>query len=634
MSQEITFDQFKEVWLQDVIAGHPSNVQLGHRFAKKLFTQWLDIDENSEDIVFCDGSGDGGIDIAYLNTADSEGEDQGGDRWYLVQSKYGSAFNGTSTILNEAQKIIDTLNEDRTNLSSLTKNLIERLNTFRNKASDEDRLILIFATELPLDEAEKRALESVKAMGRARLGAIFDVGAISIETIYNCNHTDIQNVIQIKATLIPSSNDLYVGITPLINLYDFLKMYRDTTGDLDIIFEKNVRKYLGNKRKVNKGIEKTLKEKPEKFGFYNNGITIVVEEISDLGEGTYNLTDPYIVNGCQTTKTIWSVLQRKLESGGTGFDEEFESWKSRLNDGAIIIKLVKGTELLNEITRYTNSQTGVNEKDFISLESSFQNWKKELASNYNLYLEIQRGGWDSQIATQRQHSEILPQFDAYANAFDLLKVYAAGWLREPGLAYGKNPPFAPGGSIFNEIVSDPEFGSEDLYVCYLLSKASYEYKFGRRAKDLAPTRGQTRFLFFMSVVDILRDIILTDVQEPSLITNKKITRSLEQLFELGAEQALKELLDNAIQIIDEYLKPIGEYSLFTEENYKRMHDLNAYLKSEQLGKSHTTNPHLMELIQFNIRLLKRDYRDNPGVSPYNVILEAIKDKSPISVPDE
>src|SRR5690606_2524770 len=133
------------------------------------------------------------------------------------------------------------------------------------------------------------------------------------------------------------------------------------TGDLDILYEKNVRKFLGNRRKVNKGIEKTLIENPERFGLYNNGITIVDEEFEPLpNKIQFQLTEPYIVNGCQTTRTIWGVLFNKLEAGGTGTDEELEKWKQKLEQGIVVIKIVKvgfkGDELLRDTTKFTNSQ--------------------------------------------------------------------------------------------------------------------------------------------------------------------------------------------------------------------------------------------------------------------------------------
>ena len=68
-----------------------------------------------------------------------------------------------------------------------------------------------------------------------------------------------------------------------------------------------MRRFLGNKGRINRGIEKTLRETPELFGLYNNGITIVVTDFQPHGNGTVQLIDPYVVNGCQTTRTTSSA---------------------------------------------------------------------------------------------------------------------------------------------------------------------------------------------------------------------------------------------------------------------------------------------------------------------------------------
>lgn len=134
MAVEVTFDEFKTEWLQSVRADNPTSVQLGNRFAQKIITQWLDVNPDTDDIVYCDGSGDGGIDAAYLyrkEAADNDGDVQNvGDTWYLIQSKYGSAFRGTKTLIEEAQKVIDTLDGKRTKLSSLAEGILSRLVTF------------------------------------------------------------------------------------------------------------------------------------------------------------------------------------------------------------------------------------------------------------------------------------------------------------------------------------------------------------------------------------------------------------------------------------------------------------------------------------------------------------------------
>ena len=54
--------------------------------------------------------------------------------------------------------------------------------------------------------------------------------------------------------------------------------YRGKTGILDQLYEKNVRQFLGSRRKTNRRIADTLRENPELFGLYNNGITIVVSD--------------------------------------------------------------------------------------------------------------------------------------------------------------------------------------------------------------------------------------------------------------------------------------------------------------------------------------------------------------------
>jgi hypothetical protein len=81
----------------DVIAGSPSTTELGRRFAFKIVTQWLDSAEPGTDLVYCDGAGDGGIDIAYLDRLgdrEADTETFEGDTWYLVQSKHGRAMAG------------------------------------------------------------------------------------------------------------------------------------------------------------------------------------------------------------------------------------------------------------------------------------------------------------------------------------------------------------------------------------------------------------------------------------------------------------------------------------------------------------------------------------------------------------
>ena len=187
------------------------------------------------------------------------------------------------------------------------------------------------------------------------------------------------------------------------------------------------------------------------------------------------------------------------------------------------------------------------------------------------------------------------------------KIYAAGWLIEPGIAFGKNPPFAPGGTFFNKITSTPGFGVESLYAAYLVGKLANGYGFGRGAQ--APSRGQTRFLFVMVVVDMVKDLLVYSQLDYSA---SSIARAVIRLHGTGD---LQEIGDAAIQLVDEYLTIGNEDSLFAEPEFQKTQDLNAFLKSERLGKSEEFSPKL----KFQMTMTKRIYKK--GANPAHIAEE-------------
>jgi hypothetical protein len=608
----VEFKDFRDEWLSEITLGNPPTTELGRRFAFKIVTQWLDGYEPGTDLVYCDGSGDGGVDLAYLDRVDEGSTDTStGDTWYLIQSKYGSAFKGTTTLLSEGQKVIDTLDGRREKLSSLAEGLLDRLQQFRRNASERDRIVLTFATDTALNDEQRRALSDLRAMGRERIGPLFDVEAISIETIFQRvreAEAQFEPRMQLPLTghFVMSGSDLLVGSTRLTDLYNFMKAFRDVTQDLDQLYDKNVRKFLGARGKINKGIVSTLNDAPDKFGLYNNGITIVVADYSG-GEldREVTLADPFIVNGCQTTRSIWEVFHRKVDAGGTGADPELVAWKTRAEAGVVVVKIARvgatGEQLSEAITRFTNSQNAVREKDFIALTGDFKSWQRTLADQRNFYLEIQRGGWDSQRALQKQNPKIT-RFDEAANAADLIKVYGAGWLGEPGMAFGKNPPFLPGGVIFKRIIEADlteegnAFGADDLWAAYLLQQAADNIGFGRQSEH--QSRRQTRFLFYMVLIDLIREVI---VRAGRMATRSEITKTVITLLSNKELSERQELLDRAIEAIDSYMTRDTDNSVFDEPTFNNTYnsDLNAFLKWEQLGKTEEKTPRLRQLLSIS-----------------------------------
>ena len=335
MADKVSYEQFRDEWLAEIEEAQQSSLQKGRWFAAKLVTEWLEVTTDDEDFVVCDGSGDGGIDIAYLKRADTDAgsrdeNSEEGDTWFLVQSKYGAGFAGTDTILQEGNKVITTLLGQSQHLSNDTQQLMQRLTLFLEQASHADRIVLVFATIDPISQQERQALENVKLIGRERVTDLFDVAEVSLHTIWESLEDVEQNhlSVEIKGQFVEQSPGLMVGSVSLLDLFDFMRSYKAKTGDLNQLYGKNVRQFLGGRRKINRGIAQTLNENPEKFGLYNNGITIVVSDYDPQSDdGVVGVNDPYIVNGCQTTKTIWEVLEPKINPGGTGSGSAVSQWK-------------------------------------------------------------------------------------------------------------------------------------------------------------------------------------------------------------------------------------------------------------------------------------------------------------------
>jgi hypothetical protein len=601
----ISLEDFEEQWLEEILAGNPSTTQLGHRFAEKMLRDWHEIDSASAEVILCDGAGDGGIDAAIFIKEDlTEGIE--GDNWILVQSKFGSSYSGADTIGIEAQKVFATLEGKREKLSSLSGDLIGRLRNFLANLGPKDRLDYVLLTNRRMSLEEQEYLENLKTLGRSKFGSNFDVEGVSIETLYNKlieSDSDglVKLIVKLRTTVASSGDILLIGATRLVELFRFMQQYKTLSGDLDLLYEKNVRKFLGNKKKVNRGIEHTIDLHPERFGLYNNGVTIVAEAVETSSDGELRLTNPYIVNGCQTTKSIWSVLQKRLNSGGGSPSEAHKAWESRLSNAVVVTKIVivgaEGEELLTETTRFTNSQNAVGEKDFIALEKDFRVWAPAFNSYSGIFLEIQRGAWEARRAYQRQHPLAVPHFEESANAFELLKTYAAGWLGEAGVAYGKNPPFAPGGTLFNKMVNDPSFGVDSLYAAYLIQRLSNEQNFGRGAKQ--QTRGQTRYLFVMVAVDLVKDILINLGRDSGASSISKA------VIALGRNALLSEVGEAAVSLVDDYLTQGNEDSLFTEPEFLKSQDLNSFLKSDKLGRGEEYSPKLKTQMMLAKRMLRR-----------------------------
>lgn len=79
----------------------------------------------------------------------------------------------------------------------------------------------------------------------------------------------------------------------------------------DRLFARNIRGFLGDTA-INDGMKETLQKEAEHFWYFNNGITIVcnsARKTAERGEVILRVSNPQVINGQQTTRTLHRSLQ-------------------------------------------------------------------------------------------------------------------------------------------------------------------------------------------------------------------------------------------------------------------------------------------------------------------------------------
>ena len=165
-------------------------------------------------------------------------------------------------------------------------------------------------------------------------------------------------------------------LTPVVTLY---RMYRAAKEKRYPIFDANIREFLGTNKSVNKNIFNTLMDEKDRINFfyYNNGITLVCKKMSSPKTGNsgmfFEITDPQIVNGCQTVSTIYEALN--------AFDPA--TVEREFKNTFVLVKILEISDSIEQkalyelIVRYNNSQNSIDEKTFVANSPQFVRLQKE-----------------------------------------------------------------------------------------------------------------------------------------------------------------------------------------------------------------------------------------------------------------
>jgi hypothetical protein len=218
------------------------------------------------------------------------------------------------------------------------------------------------------------------------------------------------------------------------------------------LLEANVRSFLSVTGKVNKGIRETLKDTPERFMAYNNGIVIVADEVhfgktSDGGPGLLWLKGMQIVNGGQTTASIYFTKKKSPEIDLRGVRVPAKIIALRSKDAAA------EEVLISDISRYANSQNSVKLSDLSANKPFHVQIEKVALSTYcpdgvgRWFYERAAGSYNTLLARDgttparlRQLRETMPPSRKITKT-DLAK-YLNAWAQKPdSVSFGSQKNF-------------------------------------------------------------------------------------------------------------------------------------------------------------------------------------------------
>lgn len=279
---------------------------------------------------------------------------------FLIQSKRSPSFSESPVerMTTTAMQIFDLEKKISVLKNIYNAELIDKINTFREAylklASHHPVLEVncIYASKGDTANIHEKVHNKAKILQKTICkyftGATVRVKFVGARELIDASSLEKSYTLQLKfiETYISRGEDNYVIIASLKDYYSFVTSDNDELRRY--IFAFNVRDYQGNVE-VNKDIKETLESNTGiDFWWLNNGITILASKASIVGK-TINLDDVQVVNGLQTTNTIYNYLKNKDIRG------------EKSDNRAILIKIIVTTdsETIDRVIKATNFQTPI-----------------------------------------------------------------------------------------------------------------------------------------------------------------------------------------------------------------------------------------------------------------------------------
>lgn len=387
----------------------------------------------------------------------------------ITKDDYTKSLNQIKRFINAALKRhIDYIDKAHTELYHL-------IETIGKQGKDFDRINVYFLIN-GFSNHDKEKIEIADAdvfVNTWDVSRLFKINESN--SVHEPIEIEFQNFTEngkgLQCLKVPSIDEMYDCYLAIVPGEILAKLYKEYSNEL---LESNVRAFLGQAGKFNKGIRDTIRTKPQMFLPYNNGITATAESVEskyiDNQLVITKLNDFQIVNGGQTTASLYHT-HKKFK------DADLSKIFVQMKLTVIKDKEQKNIEVPN-ISRFANSQNKVSELDlssnnpyFVQIENLSR--KKYVVNPENInqsllwFFERANGQYRETLnkqtpAQQKKFKEQNPSNLKFVKS-DIAK-FINGWELEPHfVAQGSQKNFIHYTKKITDLVSKNKLPGENFY---------------------------------------------------------------------------------------------------------------------------------------------------------------------------
>lgn len=315
-----------------------------------------------------DGADDNGIDAAFFDASDK--------RVIFVQSKWinkGAGEPEAKDLSTFVKGVRDSIEQDSTNFHARLQGRFSDIALRISTPGTSVELVVVSTGASALARHGNAVLDDfISELNGDDPEAIASKSVIGLSEVYSGLANDLsQNNVEVDATIlewsyIPSPYPAYFGLIDGLSLKSWWKKHGKS------LVSSNIRHSLGS-TEVNNEIRNSAAASPQKFWYFNNGITLIANEAvkapagaASRSAGVFSFKGASIVNGAQTVSSLAKV------------DEDEQLGKLRVPIRVILLKDAP-EGFGSEVTRTNNLQNRVEPRDFVAQDPEQKRIRQEMA---------------------------------------------------------------------------------------------------------------------------------------------------------------------------------------------------------------------------------------------------------------